>query len=160
EEGWRVHKDATQFWASAVVTPISDSSARFLGFVNVIRDLTGQKAAADALRETEERSRAFLDHSPNWMFIKDTDGHYCMVNQAFADVHGLTKQQIVGKSDDELFSPDLAAVFRGYDRRVLETGEPVEYDLTPRTGALPRWSMGQNSRCTTGTAGSTRSAVW
>jgi PAS domain S-box-containing protein len=141
EEGWRVRKDVTQFWASAVVTPVRDLSAQLLGFVNVIHDLTEQKALADAVREGEERIRGFLDHSPNWMFIKDLEGRYLLVNKVFAEMHGLTEPEIIGKSDFELFPPGHAARFWSYDSRVLDTGEIVDYELTPQTSVMPRYSV-------------------
>jgi len=143
EEGWRVRKDATQFWASALVTPIRDVSAQLLGFVNVTHDLTEQNALADAVREGEERLRGFLDHSPTWMFIKDAEGRYLLVNKVFANVHGLAESEILGKSDFELFPRGHAARFWSYDSRVLDTGEIVDYELTPQTSVMPRYSVGR-----------------
>ena len=51
EEGWRVRKDGSRFWASVVLTPIRDGSGRLLGFVKITRDLT------DRRRTEEERLR-------------------------------------------------------------------------------------------------------
>jgi len=143
EEGWRVRKGATQFWASALVTPIRDLSAQLLGFVNVTHDLTEQRAVADAVHESEERLGGFLDHSATWMFIRDAEGRYRLVNKVFADVHGLTEREILGRSDFELFPPGHAARFWSYDSRVLDTGEIVDYELTPKTSVMPRYSVGR-----------------
>ena len=74
EEGWRVRKDGTRFWANVVVTPIRDERGRLRGFGKVTRDLTQQKKTRDAmelalhrerlasaqLRELDEMKNAFL----------------------------------------------------------------------------------------------------
>jgi PAS domain S-box-containing protein len=68
EEGWRIRKDGTRFWASVNVTPLEDENGTLLGFAKVTRDLTERRAAeeraiADALRlaETEAISRTKSD---------------------------------------------------------------------------------------------------
>jgi PAS domain S-box-containing protein len=51
DEGWRVRKDGSQFWANVVITAIRDSRGELFGFAKVTRDLTERRAATDALRE-------------------------------------------------------------------------------------------------------------
>ncbi len=64
EEGWRVRKDGSQFWASVTITAVRDDDGRLTGFAKVTRDLTERKVAEDALKEAVEqlrRSNAELD---------------------------------------------------------------------------------------------------
>ena len=49
EEGWRVHKDGSRFWADSVLTAIRDSSGKVTGFVKVTRDFTDRKRADEAV---------------------------------------------------------------------------------------------------------------
>jgi PAS domain S-box-containing protein len=49
EEGWRVRKDGTTFWASVVITAVRDDTGRLTGFAKVTRDLTPRKEAEEAL---------------------------------------------------------------------------------------------------------------
>jgi PAS domain S-box-containing protein len=62
DEGWRVRKDGSRFWASGVLTALRDHSGALRGFVKILRDHTEQKEAADAAahlaREAESASRA------------------------------------------------------------------------------------------------------
>ncbi len=51
EEGWRVRKDGTRFWANVVLTRVVDSSGTLVGFAKVTRDLTVQKQAEETARE-------------------------------------------------------------------------------------------------------------
>jgi hypothetical protein len=54
EEGWRLRKDGSRFWANVVITPLRDADHQLLGFAKVTRDLTQR-------REAEETSRALAE---------------------------------------------------------------------------------------------------
>jgi PAS domain S-box-containing protein len=59
DEGWRLRKDGTPFWANVVITALHDEEGRHIGFAKVTRDLTERKRAAEELlREEVARSRA------------------------------------------------------------------------------------------------------
>jgi PAS domain S-box-containing protein len=57
EEGWRVRKDGTQFWANVVITALRNSSGVLVGFAKVTRDLTERRRAQQILEESERRAR-------------------------------------------------------------------------------------------------------
>jgi PAS domain S-box-containing protein len=57
EEGWRVRKDGTQFWANVVITALRDASGSLVGFAKVTRDLTERRIAQQRLEESERRAR-------------------------------------------------------------------------------------------------------
>ncbi len=59
EEGWRVRKDGTTFWANVVITTLRDDEGRIVGFAKVTRDLTERRAAEQRLREQAEELEAF-----------------------------------------------------------------------------------------------------
>lgn len=59
DEGWRVRKDGTRFWANVVISAVRDNQNRFRGFAKVTRDLTA-KREIDALRRSEARMNEFL----------------------------------------------------------------------------------------------------
>lgn len=52
DEGWRVRKDGTQFWANVVITALRDKAGHLVGFGKVTRDLTERKKAEDSLRSS------------------------------------------------------------------------------------------------------------
>jgi PAS domain S-box-containing protein len=58
EEGWRVRKDGSTFWASVTITAVRDDDGRLTGFAKVTRDLTERKRAADALERAVEELQA------------------------------------------------------------------------------------------------------
>jgi formate hydrogenlyase transcriptional activator len=68
EEGWRLHKDGTRYWADSVITAVRDEAGKLIGFSKVTRDLTERKRAEAELRRKEaylaEGQR--LSHTGSW----------------------------------------------------------------------------------------------
>ena len=82
----------------------------------------------NALRESDERLRAFLDHAPNLAFVKGTDGRYLYVNRRFEVVFHLERGSVLGKTDVDLFPREQADQFQCNDRQVLASGEGKEFE--------------------------------
>src|SRR5437867_7045535 len=87
-----------------------------------------RRRAEAALRESEKRLQAILDNSPALIFLKNTEGRYLYVNPQFAKLTPLTREQILGKTDDEIFLPAQAAAFRTNDLKVLQAGVALEFE--------------------------------
>jgi PAS domain S-box-containing protein len=96
--------------------------------VAFVVDLSEQKRAEHALRESETRLQAFFENSPSLIFLKDLPGQYLYVNQEFKRAFGITQEQAEGKRDDELFLAEQAAIFQANDRQVLDAGLPIEFE--------------------------------
>lgn len=112
DEGWRVRKDGTLFWANVVITALRDPDGRLLGFAKVTRDLTQRKAHEEQLRRSEERFRLLVEHVSEYaIFMLDPNGRVTTWNSGAQRLKGYTAEEIVGKH----FS-----VF--YPREVQESG--------------------------------------
>ena len=61
DEGWRIRKDGSQFWANVIVTSIRDNDGKLLGFSKVTRDLTERKRFERELKHGRDRLRLLLD---------------------------------------------------------------------------------------------------
>ncbi len=85
-----------------------------------------------ALQVSEARLQAILDHSPAVIFLKNLRGRYLLVNRQFEKLFGLRREQIVGRTDQDLFSRDQADAFRANDRAVLRAGQPLEFEESAR----------------------------
>src|ERR1700751_3344597 len=57
QEGWRIRKDGSRFWALSVVQPVRDTRGRAIGFAKITRDMTERRAAQQALYDSERRFR-------------------------------------------------------------------------------------------------------
>lgn len=87
-----------------------------------------RKPVEEQLRESELRTRAFCDNSPNLIFLKDTELRYLYVNREFERALRVDREQIRGKRDLDLFAPEQAATFKANDLKVLEAGVPIEFE--------------------------------
>jgi len=91
-------------------------------------DITERVRADQELRQAEERIRAILEYSPNWIYLKDTEGRYLLVNREIERVFGISQEQIKGKTDSEIFPPEQAAKYRANDLKVLRAGLTMEFE--------------------------------
>jgi PAS domain S-box-containing protein len=127
-QGWRVRKDGSRLWADVVITALRNRAGELSGYAKVTRDLTSWREANERLRESEERLKAFTDHSPATMFLKDPAGHYRFVNRPFLRNFGVRADQVLGRRDAEVFPADQAQRFVESDAQVLATRQPIELE--------------------------------
>jgi two-component system, sensor histidine kinase and response regulator len=106
---------------------VRDASGNPLRVVSVVRDVTGNQAAQSALF-FEERHRALLENLPQRIFLKDRNSLYLSCNSSFARELGLDPSQVFGKTDYDLFPPQLAQKRLQDDARILAAGVPEERD--------------------------------
>ncbi|HEX8311353.1 MAG TPA: PAS domain S-box protein, partial [Chthoniobacteraceae bacterium] len=100
--------------------------------------LRERESAEMALRETRDRSQAIIDHSPSVIFVKDRAGCYLEANRRVQEMMGMSRAELIGKTDYELPLPREAAdQLREYDRQVCETGVPIRVEESvPSNGEM------------------------
>ena len=108
--------------------PLRDQKGAVQALLGITRDITDKRRVDEALRVSEARLQAILDNSPLIVFLKDRDGRYLFVNRMFERRFDLSCDQVVGKTDDDLFSPEQASAFRTNDLEVLRTGLSMEFE--------------------------------
>jgi PAS domain S-box-containing protein len=127
-EGWRVRKDGSRFWAMVVIDAVRDDAGEVVGFAKITRDISERRAMEERLRESEERLHAFTSHSPALMCMKDREGRYRFVNDRFLERYNLRLDQVLGRTDAELFPRRQALAAAAHDAAVLARGEPLQYE--------------------------------
>jgi PAS domain S-box-containing protein len=97
DEGWRVRKDGTTFWANVVITALHDSSGTLIGFGKVTRDLTERRNADLARLAAEERFRRLIESVKDYaIFILDPKGHVATWNEGAERIKGYRAEEIIG----------------------------------------------------------------
>ena len=105
--------------------PITDAQGNvFVAGTSI--DITERKRFEQALGESQTHLQAILDNCPAMIFLKDVDGRYLQVNKKLEQTFNMTSEQVLGRTDAEVFSPELAAAFHATDERALRAGRAIE----------------------------------
>lgn len=119
-EGWRIRKDGSRFWASAVLNAIHDEGGTLIGFANVTRDATERRAAQDALRESERQFRLLVKSVIDYaVFMLDPSGVVVSWNAGAERIKGYNADEIIGQHFSRFYTKQDRAA--GVPVRVLET---------------------------------------
>ena len=120
DEGWRVRKDGTRFWALAVLDAIRDTDGKLVGFAKITRDMTESRLAQQALAESERRFRLLVSSVIDYaLFTLDLDGIIQSWNPGAERLKGYTADEIIGKHFSIFYTPEAREA--GDPERVLAT---------------------------------------
>jgi PAS domain S-box-containing protein len=121
-EGWRVRRDGSRFWASAVVTALRDSDGKLQGFATLTRDMTEKQRQDAALRESEERFRSLVEGVSDYAIVTlDLDGNVTSWNAGARYLNGYEPDEIIGSHFSRLFTPEDNQ--RGWPQHELEVAK-------------------------------------
>ena len=122
DDGWRVRKDGSQFWANVIITALRDESGKLVGYSKITRDLTERRLTDEALRQTEERFRLLVDGVSDYaIYMLDPDGIVSSWNSGAERIKGYTSEEIIGKHFSRFFAT-----------QDIEAGKPWEELATAR----------------------------
>ncbi|MEB3829076.1 PAS domain S-box protein [Phormidium sp. CCY1219] len=108
--------------------PIKDESGKLVLLIPEGRDITERQQAESALRESERQLQAILDNSTAVVYLKDMDGRFLKVNREFLNLCEKREAEVIGKTDYELFSREIANAFRDNDGKVLQARKPLRFE--------------------------------
>lgn len=101
------------------IHPSRDEHRKIVGAILIFFDNTDFIQARETIEVSEKRIRSIIDNSPTLVTLKDNVGKYLSVNRAFLDFYNLREDQVIGKTDRDIFPEELASEMRDNDLEVL-----------------------------------------
>jgi PAS domain S-box-containing protein len=131
-EGWRVRKDGTHFWAYVVIDPLRSPEGELVGFAKITRDLTERRAAEEALRATEQQFQLLVQGVTDYaIFMLSPSGEISSWNAG--------AERIKGYTSDEVLGSHFSRFYTAADRAA---GEPARaLDIAAREGRFEQESQ-------------------
>jgi len=133
-------KDGSTVWTECTATGLFDDDGEALGFIGVARDITEQRRASKALRESEELYRTLVETSPDAITMTDLEGNFLMANLSAAKSHGCeTVEEFLDSAPRafDLLAPEDQAHAATNTMKTLQTGHSgtLEYTLIRKDGS-------------------------
>lgn len=125
----------------SVKFPIPGADGTKSSLCGIATDITERKHELLESRESRNRFCSFMDYLPMLAWIKDEQGRYVYGNRCLMEVQGLSQDELLGKTDFDIFSADIAATLREHDLEVLRTNRPRYFSEEAPTcdGPTCRW---------------------
>jgi len=111
-------------WERVYAHPIWDHEEnRLIGIIGAVQDITEQKEAQKKLQDSLHQQKAILNNIPDMAWLKDLESRYIAVNEQFLKVCGLTHEEVVGRTDLEIWENSYAEMYRRDDLEVMQSGK-------------------------------------
>ena len=124
DEGWRVRKDGTRFWANVVITALRSPDGALIGYAKVTRDLTERRRHEETLRYNELRFRTLVEGVRDYaIYMLDPDGHVATWNAGAQQIHGFVAQEVIGSHFSRFLVPDGGEMERSRRELVVAAQE-------------------------------------
>jgi PAS domain S-box-containing protein len=131
-ENTNTHKDGHLVVLETSGVPVFDEHGALRGFHGIDRDITEQRRAQDALRESEQRFRAIVESTRDWIWFAGVDGVHRYSNRAIHDLLGYAPEEIVGEPVFAFIHPEDVPLARAQIERA--TAEQSGW-----SGLVVRW---------------------
>lgn len=144
EEGLRVRKDGSRYYAQIQVWPMEDKSGAIIGFVKITRDITARRQAEQALKESEAKFRTITDAMPQMVWSTQPNGNHDYFNEQWYRYTGAHEGTTDGALWNSMLHPDDQDRASRVWQRSLDTGETyeIQYRLRHFSGDY-RWTLGR-----------------
>jgi PAS domain S-box-containing protein len=135
-------KDGSTVWIELISSPSIDSNGDWVGFQGVARDTTQRKNAEEALRESENRFRSYVELSPIGIFEADAEGRISSANLAQAGITGYTVDEILKLNIMDVVVPEYLDMCLEIFEKLKATGGPESVEIESiRANGQKMWEL-------------------
>ena len=107
QEGWRVRKDGTKFWAYVVIDPIRDGAGKLVGYAKITRDLTERRKAEANLRENQQQFRLLVQGVTDYaIYLLSPEGYVSSWNPGAQRIKGYAPEEIIGQHFSRFYTEE------------------------------------------------------
>lgn len=121
-------------WLLENARSIRDKNGNILYFEGHVQDITQLKETERALLESQAKLESLIDAASDLIYFKDNERKYLIINRAFEQTLGIKKEEILGRRDEEVLPPDLAAQCRQSDEEIFATRKIALREETMQIG--------------------------
>lgn len=118
---------------------LRDITGKVTGMASIGEDITEQAEAQEKLRQSKHLLESIVEGITDAVFVKDTEGRYLVINSHGAELIGKTKEDFIGKTDAEIFSPEEARTIMQEDQQIIRSGSTRVFEESirnPKTSAV------------------------
>jgi PAS domain S-box-containing protein len=131
DEGWRLRKDGTRFWAHVSITALRDPEGKLIGFAKITADQTQRRAEGERLRQSEERFSNAFEHAPIGVSLAEPGGRLIQMNRAFCEMLGYSSDELLQLDYQAITHPDDLSTNLAHSERLLR-GDINSYQMEKR----------------------------
>lgn len=119
--------------------PVRDRLGQYYGRIWHFTDVTEARRAQKALLQKQYYQRALLDNFPFLVWLKDKNCRYLAANRVFTEQLGISVDQVIGKTDFDIFPIDLAQRYQVDDRAVMDSKQHMHVEEKMQLNGECRW---------------------
>jgi PAS domain S-box-containing protein len=123
-----LRKDGQVVWAKIWLSVVEDSAGTPCLIISVVDDISSHKRTEEALQDSEERLRSFIDASPSAILFKDRQGFYIHANECWNRWFNPQGLDIKGKKVEDFYPAEHARVISAQDAQVISSGRSIEIE--------------------------------
>jgi sigma-B regulation protein RsbU (phosphoserine phosphatase) len=127
-------KDGSIIWISENCRAVRDAQGTLLYYEGTVEDITLQRQMKEALRLSESLYHSLVETMPQGVFRRDLQGRFTFANQTYCNYHRVKIEDLLGKTDFDLYPKEAAQKYWDDDLQIMERGETVE--ITEETQPL------------------------
>jgi len=102
-----MHRDGTKRLVEINESPLKNDKGEVIGIVGAARDVTERKQTEESILRSKMLLQSVIDSTPDWMYVKDLQHKFLLVNRSFAEAQNIAPQDMINRADTDFFSEEL-----------------------------------------------------